>query len=433
MLANVSRGGSLRARYLSGAAWSFLGTLIAQIVLMASTALISRILDNADFGAFILLQGTVTMLAVFAALGFGTLGTRYCAALKNSDPDRLTRILTLGFVSIFSFGTITLVLFILLSGHVADYVFGDSHIKPALWLASGTLIFLAMDGFFKSILIGFERLKQVAHLSVIGAIFSLLITVSLTNSYGLFGAAGGMAASSLVQVVMSGYAVKQFGVAGKMRLYGDHWREERRLITSFGVPALIANIIVPASIWFSQTLLTRSDNGLAEVALFGIAMQWFNAILFVPTVANRVLMPLLTELVHEEKRSDTAQIVMYALILNCTLTLLISIGISVFGDNVLSFYGKAYADGKAVLILISIAAALASSISVTGNLISAHSKMWLGSAMNFAWSMCFILVAFGLIQNGYGAFGAAIGLVVAYIFHVTWSAVWLRKVLRVGR
>jgi EPS I polysaccharide export inner membrane protein EpsE len=182
--------------------------------------------------------------------------------------------------------------------------------------------------------------------------------------------------------------------------------------------------------WVVQTMLARTNNGYAELALFGIAMQWFNALLFVPSVANKVLMPMLTELVEAKDAVGARAVVKHALIVNFIVTSLIVLVFCLISRFILTAYGENYPTGVYVLSIIATAALLASMMNVSGNLISAHSRMWLGSLMNLGWAVIYIGFSFLAVQRGFGATGVASALLLAYVAHFLWSAIWVRATIK---
>jgi len=82
--------------------------------------------------------------------------------------------------------------------------------------------------------------------------------------------------------------------------------------------------------------------------------------------------------------------------------------------------------------MIGGAAILASLMNVPGNLLSAHSQMWLGSLMNFGWAAVYVTGSAIFTGLGWGARGLAVSLIVAYIAHFIWSSAWVIKKIKSG-
>lgn len=430
MDAQISLPASLSQRFVRGASWSFIGTLLAQLLLMGLTVAVSHLFIKEEFGSYILLQTTLTTLGIFTGLGMGTLATRYAAALKNSDRPRLGRVVTIGMISVAAFGVAVTLALAIFSKSIASEMLHNEKIGPLLLLASASVLFTSLDNYQKSVIIGFERLKEVAICSICGSLVAAIGIFTSAYFFGIVGAAAALSGVAVIQYAISSLALRKILVGYEMPVYQPGWKLEFPLVVSFGLPALIANVIVPAAMWVVQTMLARSNNGYSELALFGIAMQWFNALLFVPSVANKVLMPMLTELVEARDADGARSVVKHALSVNFIVTLLMVVGFCGLSRFILSAYGDVFPSGTYVLSIIAIAALLASMMNVSGNLVSAHSRMWLGSLMNFGWAVLYIMFAFFAIQRGLGALGVATALLLAYIAHFLWSAVWVRSTIK---
>jgi EPS I polysaccharide export inner membrane protein EpsE len=410
-------------RLFAGATWSVIGTLLSQLLLMGMTALLSRLLPKSDFGLYMLVQTTMNMLGVLAGFGLGTMVTRYAAALKEADKERLQRILSLGEIVVLGFGLLMGLGLFGLSDFIASSIFHDQ-------LSCGAMLFTTIDNYQKSVLIGFERLKDLAKISVVGAGASALISLTLASAYGVHGAALALSLSGLLQASLSRITLKKILTEENLHRFNRQWHMELPLLASFAIPALAANLLVPGALWASQAILSRTENGYVELALYGIAMQWFNALLFIPNVANKVLTPLLADLTGKAKHDDVIGVIKYALLANLLITSIAAAVFIAMSGIILNVYGRTYENGKQVLFLIALAAIFASLMNIPGNLLSAQSRMWLGSIMNFGWATVYIFASYLLTSRGWGATGLATGLLIAYTAHLFWSFIWMAKATR---
>lgn len=421
---------AIARRLFKGAIWSVIGTVFAQMLLMGTTAVISHLLSKDKFGLYMLVQTTMNTLGIVAGFGLGTLVTRYTAALKDTDKPRLERILTLGEVTVFFFGILSTIFMLVFSKVIAISIFHDEELVSLLRLASGAMLFATLDNYQKSVLIGFEKLQSVAIVSISGALCAFTTSIILVYLYGLKGAAVALVVSSLFQSLISRVAMVKILNKQKLKIYCRGWRQESSLIGSFALPALIANLLVPGALWVSQALLGRAEGGYAEVALYGIAMQWFNALLFIPNIANKILTPLLAEFTEKKHGKSVVNVLRYAFGTNLVVTSLIVAVFIAFDELVLRAYGRTYSNGHAVLSMIGVAAVLASIMNIPGNLLSAHSKMWLGSLMNSGWAIVYITASAIFIAKGWGANGLAASLIIAYLAHLIWSSIWVAKAMK---
>ncbi len=94
----------LARRFLGGAAWSVIGSIVSSGITLIMLMLVARLLSKETYGQFIIIQSTLNMVGVFAGFGIGLASIRYTAALRVSDTARLGHILILAERSILGFG-----------------------------------------------------------------------------------------------------------------------------------------------------------------------------------------------------------------------------------------------------------------------------------------------------------------------------------------
>ena len=75
--------GSLRARLVSGAAWSLLGSAASQVVAALTSIYVARLLGKDTFGELAMVRSTVQMFGVFAGLGLGLTVSKCIAECRH--------------------------------------------------------------------------------------------------------------------------------------------------------------------------------------------------------------------------------------------------------------------------------------------------------------------------------------------------------------
>ena len=78
----------LAHRLAKGAAWSLVGAVSSRLLVLASTAVIVRILGKEQFGEYGMVQSTLLLLGTFAGMGLGITATKHTAELRVTDPRR---------------------------------------------------------------------------------------------------------------------------------------------------------------------------------------------------------------------------------------------------------------------------------------------------------------------------------------------------------
>ncbi len=133
------------------------------------------------------------------------------------------------------------------------------------------------------------------------------------SQYGLHGAAVAIVANAVVQSSISRYQMARELKKAGARLNVGGCLSEWQMLWHFAFPALLAGALVGPAHWAAQAMLANAPNGYAELAVLGIAMQWFAIIMFVPGIAGRVVLPILTAHVTSNDRGNTRKILIYAM------------------------------------------------------------------------------------------------------------------------
>lgn len=417
-------------RFVGGAAWSVGGSTVSSLLTLLSTMLVARILGKASFGQFVLLQGTLGMLGIFAGFGIGATATRYTAELKDSDPARLGRVLALTDCAVWGFGGLATVGLVLASSLLSTKILNAPTLQVPFVIAACGVFFNALDSYQKSVLIGFEAMRGYALGTIAGAFLGLPAMWVATSFYGLEGAAAGLVITPLVQGCISRLQMNkklhEVGISRNKIRCAAEWR----ILRDFAVPSLVAGALVSPAHWYCQTLLANSSHGFAQVAELGVAMQWFNVIMFLPSVSGKVVLPILVEKNRIHGRADARKLLMLAVGANAIIAMPLALLAVIFSSTILRSYGTGF-DGRSLGFSIAVCTAALVAIQIpVGNVIAAASRMWTGAMMNFCWAIVYVLTASLFVEHG--ATGVLAGMCIAYLFHSIWTFVFAYRYMNRG-
>lgn len=408
----------LARRFLGGAAWSVLGAVASSGVTLLMLMLVARLLGKEIYGQFVVIQSTLGMVGVFAGFGIGGAATRYAAELRLRDTTRLGHILTLAERAILGFGLIASVGLVLGSGWMALHVLNAPGLRAPLAIAAIAVFFTALDGYQKSVLIGFEAIRAFAIGTVTGVIVGFPIMLLAASGYGLKGVAVAMVVNALLQAGISRYQMarelSKFGVKRNAEGCLSEWP----ILWHFAFPALLAGAMVGPAHWAAQALLANTPNGYADLAVLGIAMQWFNVIMFIPGTAGRVVLPILTDHVTNNDYGNSRKILLYAMGANALVAVPLAVIIGVLSPYIMSLYGKSFENDYIPLVVAVMTATLLAIQTPVGNLLAASSRMWLGALMNAGWALVYVGLAYFLLDRG--ATGIMMALALGYVAHTIW-------------
>ncbi len=412
----------LARRFFGGAAWSVGGAVVSSALSLITMIIIARLLGKETYGQFVVVQSTLGMVGVFAGFGIGTTATRYMAELKLRDTARLARILALTERSVLIFGLIATIALALLSKFIASTTLNSPSLSIPLSIAAFSVFFAAFDSYQKSILIGLESMRAFAIGTVVGTAASVPIMLILANIYGLNGVAGAMVISTVIQSGISRFQVKSqlnhFAISREARGCLKEWR----ILRDFSLPALLGGLLVAPAHWICQALLANTPNGYSELAILGVAMQWFNLVMYLPNIAGRVLLPILTENFSSGDHVQSAKVLKLAIVSNLAVVIPVIILIAIASPWIMLAYGSGFGDGAQSLVLAALIAILVVGAMPVGQILAAGGRMWLGATMNFGWAIIYLGSAYLLAKHG--AVGIVASLGIAYLGHSIWVGIY---------
>jgi O-antigen/teichoic acid export membrane protein len=421
----------LARRFLNGAAWSIFGSVVSSGVTLIMLMLVARLLGKEIYGQFVVIQSTLSMVGVFAGFGIGVAATHYTAELRTRDTVRLSHILTLAQRTILGFGFLASTGMVFAADWMASRIFNDPSLSVPLGISACAVLFTTLDSYQKSMLIGFEAMRAFAIGTVLGVVAGFPIMLLAVNNFGLQGAAVAMVINALLQTSISRYQMARELLKNKIQYGTKGCLSEWPVLWRFAFPVLVAGVLVGPVHWAAQAFLSNTPNGYAELAVLGIAMQWFNVIMFIPSTSGRVILPILTDYVTKNDHSNSRKILLYAMIANASVAVPLAIIVGVFSSNIMGLYGSSFEHDYVPLVLAAMTAALLAAQIPVGNLLIASSRVWLGALMNAVWAFVYVTLAYFLASKG--ASGIILALGVGYVVHASWTFWFALYQLRIVR
>ena len=414
----------LLQRMFVGAAWSVAGSGLARLLALSSTVVVARLLGVANFGQLVMLQSTLGMFGVFAGLGLGVVATKFAAELKVRDPVRLGKILSLVQRTAIVGGALIALALALSSNAIATLIIHIPHLASLIALASVSVFFLTVDGYNNSALLGFEAIKQSVLGTLVAGLLSIPLSIALTWSYGLQGTVFGIVLASILQCAVSHWVLsrilKKHNIKHE-RLNLGEWK----VLRDYALPALLGGAMVAPVHWLCQVLLINTPNGIVEMAVLGIGLQWFQAVYFLPLAFGRIVLPVMTDVIAGGEKQHANIVLKSAILANGAVGIPVALLTGLLSHRIMHIYGVTNANAWLVLSLMVAAATISAICAPVGQVLVAKGKIWHGLAMNFGWAVVYVGVSYLLLD--FGAVGVACGLVTAYIVHTTWTYAWVLR------
>ena len=412
--------GSLRRRLAKATFWSLVGTAFAQAAALATALFTARILGPVHFGELAIINSTMGLLGIFAGLGLGLTSTKFVAELRVSDPERTG--LILGLVN----------RAVLVSG----LVIAGSLFLAAPWLAASLqapglelelrvgcllLLFNEINGVQVGSLAGYEAFSTIARINVLRGLAGLPIGIAGAWFFGLRGAVVATVIVAGIGVTLSHIALDREASRWGIVMTTKGARNELSVLWRFSLPAFLASVVVGPAGWLANALLVNQPGGYAQLGIFNAANQWRTTVMFFPAVVGQAALPILSSLMGGGGTRSSRRVLGATIAISALTAVPIAAVLIATRGIVMSLYGPAFAGYGDVLALVAVTITLLAVQAPVGQIIVASGRMWLGAAMNLAWSVVFVGCAIVFVSNGYGALGLAAAYLIAYAVHSLWS------------
>jgi O-antigen/teichoic acid export membrane protein len=408
--------------------WNGVAAVLSRGLPVLGMILAARILGREAFGQLGIAHSTAMMLQVFAVAGLGTTATTFIARWRKADPDRAGRIIVLCYAFTLVSGSIFL--FGLAGGgeRVAATLLAAPELADDLSIAGYLMFAVTLSAVQSGMLIGFQAYREMAAANLVGGIASALLVVLGAGIAGVPGALWGLTGAHAIQAsanaLLLARAMRRDGVRLRLALP----RDELPLLWRYSLPGLLTMALWTVPTWTASVILVRQPNGLDEMGLLAAANQWFSALMFVPGVLTQVLLPIYSERLADDRRTEAGRLALRsAHLVELGMVLLVT-PLVLLSPSIASLYGAEFRDGAPVFAVLFVTAALAAPQGALGNYLAAAERMWTRLGINVIWAAILIAGAAALIEQG--AFGVALAALMAYGARTVLTYLYLRRLTR---
>jgi O-antigen/teichoic acid export membrane protein len=233
------------------------------------------------------------LCALFAGLGMGLTATKYVAEYRNSDPERIGRIIALLDFLITSTCTIAGAFLFLSSDWLSVSFFHDPLLSPYLKLGVLWLIGFIYNEVAMATLTGFEAFMPVALIQVLRAFLLLGGTWLGLHRWGALGAIWALIVSVGVSGLLLGWSLR--ACLRSRNICRNHRRmfQELHLIRIYSVPAVLAGTMVLPFVFAANGVIARHV-GMRELGLLSAVSQWRGVMTFFPVNLAKVALAVLS-------------------------------------------------------------------------------------------------------------------------------------------
>ena len=412
------RNSALVGRLLQGTIWGLAGSGIARALGLIAAVLVARLVGKVGFGQIGVIQTTMSMFGVLAGSGAGLTATRLIAALRITDAQRASRIVTLTMVMSATTSAAAAVGLFASAPWLSRHALAAPELETPLRLSSLLLFFEAMNATQAGILNGFEAFQISARIAIASSLAGLPIAVGGAYSLGVTGYIGALTAARGVNALLNHLAVRQHAAGLNMRLSLAGMRRELRVLTEFSLPSMASGVAIISAAWVCNAILVNSPGGYAEMGVFTAAGNWRSIIFFLPYTVSGIYLPVAANLWAERNTGDFKRVIYANLAINTLASATIAVPVAVLAGPIMRTYGEGFEYGAPTLVLLAASCIVVAVDYATANILISQGRMWLLLAYNLLMAAVLIGSAWWFVSHGAGAAGMAASVLLAYALKV---------------
>ena len=413
-------------RLAGGAFWSLIAVISINLANILTGIILAHILGKLVYGQYGMLRTTLNMFILFSSFSLGATATKYVAEYRVKDQNKVGRIIGLSLISV----SLLAVIFFLICYFSADFLaiksLNSMDMAPYLKIGAWMILFAVLNSVLTGILSGFESFSHIAKTNITGGI--LLIVSSITGAK-MWGLKGALVALSLYLAGMLLTSIYFLSKNLKFHNIFIHYKDslkELPILWKFSLPATMGGFLVSSVLWISSTMLIKSSAGYDGMAGLEVINQWKMAILFLPSVVCRTILPMLSNLNGLGRDNDYLKVIRFNLFFNIGIALCIAIFISLFSRRILIWYGENFIEYTYPFVIVMIATIFCSANSVIGAIILSKGHAWYGFFFNLLWGITFLIFCYYFVSyHQLGVSGISYAYLISYILHTIWQYSYL--------
>jgi O-antigen/teichoic acid export membrane protein len=341
--------------------------LATNALLLLGSVVAARELGAADFGALSMLNSTAGLAGFFAGTGLATGASRLIAqADASSDAHTQRQLGALALASVLFGGAAGAILF--LARRPVSVALGIPAAADLLMLTALLVVANSLQAFVQGCCLGVRAYRTAAALPVLSAALTSALLVALAPSLRLLGALAAYPAAIATSLIPALFILRGL-LRGRLTPLRPASVADCRVLWAFTLPAALQSLILVPVAWACRWVLASTANGLAETAIFAVALSWMTLILFVP---NR-LAPYLTAFLSRQAASSPllgpiAGSAWASALASFLSAVLVGIPVIAAAPIIMCTYGDQFCRGGGTLRAMAVAAVLGAQRSDSGRL-----------------------------------------------------------------
>jgi PST family polysaccharide transporter len=245
-----------------------------------------------------------SMAATVTGLGIGSSGVRQIAEANTaSDKDRVARVAAVIVRVVFLTNLIAALVVCVWSGPISRATFGTSKYAAGVALMSLVLIFSGISAGQLAILQGLQKMKELVHCQILGAVFGSLVSVAIVFYFRDAGVAWFLVANAAFAIFTSWWFVRRVQKVSLGVSLADTLAELKKLV-GFGLALMASSLLSGVVAYFSRIIVIHKL-GLQATGQFQAAYTLSSYYVgFILSAMGTGLLPKLTGLCQDDTQAN---------------------------------------------------------------------------------------------------------------------------------
>jgi O-antigen/teichoic acid export membrane protein len=332
-------------KILKNISWLFLGQAVVKVIAFSYTIFLARTLGVSNFGLYVYVLTTFTLVSSLADLGFNRFLIRDLAKDKNDVTKYLSNVLPLRFI--LNFVVVVLVSAVL-------FLFDKDPLRTKLAvLGLFSIIFNGSALTFDSIFVSQEQMRLSALASVIFnfSIATIGIFLIAVLKISTLGAVLALVLGHLAYLVVGLVLILKMNFIPRLSFDFGFWKKAVLGSLPYGVLAVLGLIYLRI-----DAVILTFLKGEQSTGYYGVAFKFLDGINFIPVVVSTAIFPSMARL-HDQSINKLKSVYFRAVLGLLMVSLAVTAILFLFAPFLISIlYGQTYSPSILALKILAFTA-----------------------------------------------------------------------------
>jgi len=393
----------------------YIGTamIVTHLLSFISSIMMARLLGPENLGVLTILRDIGGIIIPLIMCGIPIAMTKFIAEYNVNDQEKMEKTFSTGFTLLLILSFVGSIIYYFASDFVAVNIYHKPILGTLMKINASYIMLTVLVNFVISALQGFQKIKQMAMISIINSAVSLPILYFFIIYMGLIGAviAGAIGVTINLLITLRFF----MPVMHEKRLHFNLNIDKESTITllKYSLPLLLSVIILRPARLYGLSYLGIFCS-YTEVGYFRVANSLYNLTLFIPAAIATPLFPIISELQSDIRKR--ANMISRIIRLQLLAMLPVIVGLGPISKYVLFIlFGSKYMGADIITYIMLNVALLSSVFSTLGVLLQGTGRtkhillIDIANASMFIIGSAYLIDLFGV--NGLGLLLLAISII----------------------